>query len=196
MTGPADAADSELAERAARGDQRAYAELVRRHKDGLYRMLRRYAGDPDEAYEAAQEAFIAAWQALGRYDPARPFSAWLRAIAINKARDRGRRSAVRRLLFGARSFEDSGVLAQASGDTAADDRLVERQELAQLDGAIGRLPAGLKAALVLTALDGHSQIAAADILGVTPKAIETRVRRARQILAGQLDRALRPQAGR
>lgn len=96
----AEASDSILARSAAAGDDRAFAVLVRRHKDGLYRLLRRYTGDADEAYEAVHEAFIAAWGALKRYDPQRPFGAWLRTIAINKARDRGRRMVVRRVIFG------------------------------------------------------------------------------------------------
>ena len=102
----AEASDNALAGLAAAGDDRAFAVLVRRHKDPLYRLLRRYTADPDEAYEAVHEAFIAAWDALGRYDPERPFGTWLRTIAINKARDRGRRLAVRRLVFGARGLDD------------------------------------------------------------------------------------------
>ena len=90
MSDAADRSDAELATAAATGDERAYAILVGRHKDALYRLLRRYLGDADEAYEAAHEAFIAAWSALGRYDPERPFGAWLRTIAINKARTAAR----------------------------------------------------------------------------------------------------------
>src|SRR5262249_3512564 len=95
------APDAVLARRAADGDERAFAELVRRRKGPLQRLRRRCAGDPEDAYEAVQEAFIAAWSALRRYDANRPFLAWLRTIALNKARDRGRRAAVRRLVFGA-----------------------------------------------------------------------------------------------
>ena len=94
-----DASDARLARLAAEGDDKAFALLVRRHKEALYRLLRRYTGDADEAYEAAHEAFIAAWGALKRYDPNRSFGAWLRTIAINKARDRGRRMTVRRAIF-------------------------------------------------------------------------------------------------
>ena len=184
--------DSELATRAAAGDQRAYAELVRRHQDGLFRLLRRYCGNPDDAYEAAQEAFIAAWAALARYDPGRPFSSWLRTIAINKARDRGRRAAVRRLLFGTRAFEDSGALDQPAPGQGADAALIERQEVIALDRAISQLPPGLRAPLVLMAFDGLSQREAGDVLGVSAKTVETRVYRARQILAARLDPALRP----
>ena len=159
---------------------------MRRHKEPLFRLLRRYTGNPDEAYEATQEAFIAAWSALRRYDPQRPFVAWLRTIAINKARDRGRRMAVRRLLFGSESFEDSGALALPDLAVAADQAVMNSERLAMLDRAIARLPAALKEALLLTAFDGWSQQEAGDILGVSPKTIETRAYRARKILARTL----------
>jgi RNA polymerase sigma factor (sigma-70 family) len=189
-----DPSDAELAVRAAKGDERAFADLVRRHKEPLYRLLRRYTGDGDEAYEAAHEAFIAAWAAIRRYDPQRPFLAWLRTIAINKARDRGRRTAFRRLLFGADGLEAGSALARPDPAAAADEALVERHDLAALDRAIARLPAPLKEALLLTAFDGWSQQQAGDILGVSAKTIETRVYRARKALARTLDPDLKPKA--
>ena len=63
MSTPAEPSDAALARQAAAGDERAYAALLARHKDRLYGLLRRYLGDPDEAREAAHEAFIAAWGA-------------------------------------------------------------------------------------------------------------------------------------
>ena len=194
MTSDEDPADAVLASRAAQGDERAFAMLVRRHQEPLYRLLRRYTGEADEAYEAAHEAFIAAWAAIRRYDPNRPFVAWLRTIAINKARDRGRRMAFRRLLFGADSLDHSGALDQADPGLAADETLAGREELAILDRAIAGLPASLKEALVLTAFEGWSQQQAGEILGVSAKTIETRAYRARKILAQTLDPALRPKA--
>ena len=186
--------DAVLASSAAEGDERAFAALVRRHKEPLYRLLRHYTGDADEAYEAAHEAFIAAWAAMARYDPQRPFLAWLRTIAINKVRDRGRRRAFRRLIFGTQSVEDSGALGEPDRAIPADEAIMDRQELAKLDRAIARLPASLKEALLLTAFDGWSQREAGDILGVSAKSIETRVYRARKILARSLDPALKPKA--
>jgi RNA polymerase sigma factor (sigma-70 family) len=186
--------DALLAACAAKGDERAFATLVRRHKEPLYRLLRRYTGDADEAYEAAHEAFIAAWAAIERYDPQRPFLAWLRTIAINKARDRGRRMAFRRLLFGVESLEESGALGAPDRSLPAEEALIVRQDLAMLDRAIARLPPALKEALVLTAFDGWSQQEAGDILGVSAKTIETRAYRARKILARTLDPALKPKA--
>ena len=184
--------DSVLASLAATGDERAFATLVHRHKEPLYRLLRRYTGNADEAYEAAHEAFIAAWAALGRYDPKQPFLAWLRTIAINKARDRGRRTAFRRLLFGAQSFDESGALSKPDTAVSADEVMIGRQDMAILDLAIAKLPAALKEALLLTVFDGWSQQEAGDILGVSAKTIETRAYRARKILARTLDPTVKP----
>ena len=192
MNPPDEPSDGELARRAAGGDERAYAQLVGRHKDRLFGLLRRYLGDPEEAREAAHEAFIAAWAALDRYDPARPFGAWLRTIAINKARDRGRRLAFRRLVFGDKPLEGSGAHEQPDPRPNAEAALLERERLARLERAIAQLPASLKEALLLTALEGHSQQQAAEILGVTVKTVETRVYRARRTLAQTLDPTLRP----
>jgi len=195
VTGEAAAADAALAARAARGDQTAFAELVRRHKEPLYRLLRRYTGESDDAYEAAQEAFIAAWSAMARYDPQRPFLTWLRVIAINKVRDRHRRNSFRRMLFGTgRGLEDEAVLAEPDPALPADEQVMEQQDMTTLDRAIAKLPAPLKEALLLTAFDGLTQQEAGQILGVSIKTIETRVHRARKILARTLDPALRPKA--
>ena len=185
--------DSALAALAAGGDQQAFSHLVRRHKDGLYRLLRRYTGNTDEAYEAVQEAFIAAWGALRRYDPERAFLPWLQTIAINKARDRGRRMAVRRLIFGSRGLDDD---AMATADSAAlsDQRVIEDQLARRLDLAISALPGALKEALLLTAFEGYSHPEAGRVLGVSAKTVETRVYRARKLLAERLDADMRPSA--
>lgn len=186
--------DSVLAVKAARGDDRAYAVLVQRHKESLYRLLRRYTGEPDDAYEATHEAFIAAWGALKRYDPERPFAAWLRRIAINKARDLGRRTAVRRFFFGSGKFEDSGALDACDPAQPADETVSDQQDLTALDQAVRQLPDPLRAALLLTAFEERTQQEAADILGVSIKTVEMRVYRARKILAQTLDSSLRPRA--
>ena len=192
MTPPDEPTDADLARQAAGGSERAYAVLVGRHKDRLYGLLRRYLGDPEEAREAAHEAFIAAWAALPRFDPARPFGAWLRTIAINKARDRGRRLAFRRMIFGDRGLEDAGVHEHPDPEPDAEAALLDRERLAQLDRGIARLPTALKEALLLTAIEGLSQQEAAEILGVTVKTVETRIYRARKALAQTLDPSLRP----
>ena len=193
MSVDAEASDTVLARLAAAGDDQAFDRLVRRHKEGVYRLLRRYTADPEEAYEAAHEAFIAAWKALGRYDPSRPFLPWLQTIAINKARDRGRRLVVRRLLLGGAGLGEEAMSAVDPSEPA-DQTVIDQQLARRLDRIIGQLPAALKEALLLTAFEGYSQYEAGRMLGVSAKTIETRVYRARKLLAQRLDDDMRPSA--
>lgn len=188
----AEASDADLARSAAGGDDKAFAVLVRRHKEPLYRLLRRYTGDSEDAYEAVHEAFIAAWSAMKRYDPNRSFGAWLRTIAINKVRDRGRRMLVRRALFGSRDLDDAEVLETADTTPSAEQDVLQDEQARRLDRFVSRLPAALKEALILTAFEGYSQQETAQMLGVSVKTIETRVYRARKLLIDQLDPDMRP----
>lgn len=179
--------DADLARRAAAGEERAFSLLMGRHKEPLYRFTRRLTGDADQAYEATQQAFVAAWGAIGRYDARRPFDVWLRAIALNKVRDLSRRRAVRRLFTGG----DDEAVAVADPSRSAEDRLIERERLTALDRAIARLPDGLKAPLVLTVFEGRSHAEAGSILGLNAKAVEVRVYRAKKRLGRMLEVAAR-----
>lgn len=187
----AGASDSALALLAAAGDNQAFSTLVRRHKEGLYRLLRRYTGNSDEAYEAVHEAFIAAWRALGKYDPERSFLPWLQTIAINKARDRNRRMVLRRLVFGSNGLEGEAA-SRADTGLVPDQSVMNDQVARRLDLEISRLPTSLKEALLLTAFEGCSHIEAGELLGVSSKTIETRVYRARKLLAERLGDDMRP----
>jgi len=175
-----DDSDAVLAARALTGDRSAFNHIVRRHQEPLYRFIRRYVGDADEAYDLLQETFVSAWQALGRYDPARPAATWLRRIALNKCRDWGRRRVVRRFFYRARALDETTPAPEASADDA------NEAALTRLDRAIAALPGQLKEPLLLTAFEGLSQAAAGEALGISAKAVETRVYRARKLLAGAL----------
>ena len=187
MTGPDADTDSDIVRRARAGDQRAFTLLMGRHKHWVYRFVRRYVGDADEAYDVVQDAFVAAMSNLHRYDPGRPFDAWLRRIALNKCRDRARRDAVRRAFgLSRKGPEDTEQVADPSA--GADRMLASGSALKTLDRAIAALPAALKEPLVLTALEGLSQKEAGLILGLSAKAVEVRVYRAKRFLAETLDR--------
>lgn len=178
--------DEQLAASAVAGDERAFARLIARHKDALYRFIRRYTGDPDEAYDLLQEAFAAAWTALRRYDSGRSFPTWLRSIALNKCRDWSRRRMVRRWLT--RSDPLDGRIGMNIRDATLSPEMsvLETQRLSRLDRAIADLPPALKEPLILTALDELSQEEAGRVLGLTAKAVELRVYRARRALAAAL----------
>lgn len=179
--------DADLVRRARAGEQRAFSLLLTRHKHWLYRFIRRYVGDSEEAYDVLQDAFVAAMANLSRFDPSRPFEAWLRRIALNKCRDRARREAVRRAFgLSRRGPEETESVA----DTAAiaDQTLAAGHAIQALEKAIAALPAALKEPLVLTVLEGLSHRDAGLLLNLSAKAVEVRVYRARRLLAETLDR--------
>ena len=172
--------DGALAIRAAAGDEQAFEALVGRHKVALYRLARRYVGDADDADDIVQASFVSAWGALKRYDPTRGFAAWLRTIALNKCRDHGRRAVVRRLLM--IPVPASTVDFIADPQPGAEAELIAQEELAILNRAIVRLPRALKEPLLLTVFAGLNQAEAGRELGISAKAVETRVYRARRAL--------------
>lgn len=184
---PATANDS-LARRAQRGDRDAFTALMVQHKEALYRFVRRRISDGDEAYDVVQEAFVSAWGAIERFDPERPFAAWLRSIALNKCRDHARRRTVRSGLLG-RCADGAAERVRDEAPSPEED-VIARDDLVRLRNAVASLPRHLREALTLTAIDGLSQTVAADMLGCSVKAVEYRVHRAREIVANALEAGL------
>ncbi len=176
---PGEREDAQLAADALAGDDHAFAALMTRHKTGVYHFVRRYVGDADEAHDLLQDTFVAAWSALAGYDPTRPMGAWLRRIALNKCRDWSRRRLVRRFFYLAEPLDKQAQdrLADAPGDAAGEI------QMRRLDRAIAALPASLKEPLILTAFEGLSHKEAGEVLGLSAKAVETRIRRAKSALA-------------
>lgn len=176
----ADSLDAALVRSARTGDPGAQRALVERYRETVYRLARSATGDPDEALDITQEAFIAAFGALNRFDSGRSFKAWISAITLNKCRDWARRRAVRRFM---------GLpMPEQAADWIADDApsaqtlAADRAELAATARAIAELPASLKDVLILCTVEGLSQQATATTLGISVKAVETRLARARKKL--------------
>lgn len=179
------AADAALAHAALTGDQAAYAALMRRHREAVFRLARHHAGDEGEALDITQEAFIAAFAALRRFDGQRPFRAWILRITLNKCRDLGRRRKVRHLLTFARPIEEAATIADPAPDPEA--ALQSARAVAVIRREVQALPPRLREPLILCAIEGLSQDEAAELLGVSRKAIETRIYRARQKLSALLE---------
>lgn len=173
---------SNLPARAAAGDRAAFSGLMRQTKAALFRLVRRYVGDEQDAYDLLQDTYAAAWLSIRRYDPQRPFEAWIRTIALNKCRDWSRRRFVRRLVRGSADLSSPEAMAIPDGADPADQQMDANSELARLNHEMNRLPSHLLAPLLLTAIEGRSQSETAGILGITAKAVETRLARARRKL--------------
>ncbi len=177
MLNLADCTDGELAALALGGRQAAYSELMARHRAAAFRLARHHCGDDDAALDVTQQSFIAAFSALDRYDHTRPFRHWLARIVINKAHDWARRRKVRQFFAFARPLDEAREIAEPAPD--AERQASDRQQLQKTMAAISDLPARLKEVLVLRTIEGLSQVETAEVLGVSEKAVETRLYRAR-----------------
>ncbi|MBA4000493.1 MAG: RNA polymerase subunit sigma-24 [Brevundimonas sp.] len=155
-------------------------------KGDLHRFVARYVGDPDEALDLTQETYAAAWLSIRRYDPDRPFGAWLRTIALNKCRDWSRRRRVRRLVRGVMSLDAPEAMAVGDPVPAAEARADDRRRVERLNLALRELPDGQRAPLLLAVLEGRSHAEIGQILGLSSKAVELRIARARKALLDRL----------
>lgn len=182
--------DATLVRGVLAGEAQAARALVERHREAIYRIARAATGDAEEAFDITQEAFVAAFSALSRYDLERPFRGWIAAIALNKCRDRARRLSVRQFL----GLPMPDNLAEWIADDAPspETQAANRQELVATACALAALPSSLKDVLILRTIEGLSQQETADALGISAKAVETRLYRARQKLSEMVRGEPRP----
>lgn len=163
------------------GRQAGFTALMDAHRNAVFRMARGHLGNETDALDVTQESFVAAFLALHRYDPARPLRAWILRIALNKCHDWTRRRKVRRFFAFALPLEHAAHVADGGHDP--EQALASRHEVSRIHATIAALPDALKEPLLLCALEGLSQEEAAAILGISRKAVETRIYRARQKLS-------------
>ncbi len=176
--------DRHLVELVVKGDRGAFARLISPQTGRLLTLAARMLGSSAEGEDAVQDALASVWIARSKLDPLRPIAPFLTTIVLNKCRDRLRRRKVAGFVGLGPSFDELPVADEGPDPEAV---AVSRDTLARLRNEIERLPIRLREALVLVAVDDRSQIEAADLLGVTEKAVETRVYRARKQLREKLD---------
>lgn len=176
--------DGELAVLALGGRQAAYRTLMDRYRASVFRLARGQTGSDDVALDITQQSFIAAFAALRRYDGQRPFRHWIARIALNKCRDHARRQKVRAFFSFALPAEAADSLPDGGID--AERQIEGREALARAMAAIAQLPPRLKEVLVLRTIEELSQAETAQLLGVSEKAVETRLYRARAKLSEAL----------
>lgn len=180
----AEAEDGILTALALSGEADAYRRLMLRHRDPVYRLIRAQIEDADAALDLVQESFVAAFANLHRYDPARPFRFWILRIALNKSRDWRRRRTVRSFFTRALSIEEGVHIADTMPGPEAE--VAGRQEMAKVRRAIDELPDNLRSVLLLRTVEAMSQTDVAALLGLSEKAVETRLYRARLKLTEKL----------
>jgi RNA polymerase sigma factor (sigma-70 family) len=178
-------ADRELMRRLQAGDEAALGGLMERWELPVKRVLARMVFNATEAADLAQETFVRVWQQRERFRPDAEFRPWLFAIAVNLARNRLRWWRRRPEVELAEWTEDE----RADSTAGPGAKRLEREErAAAVRDAIAALPIDLREALVLFEYEEMSQADIAAAVGATPKAVETRIHRAKEKLRAALKR--------
>jgi RNA polymerase sigma factor (sigma-70 family) len=168
------------------GEERALNTLIERHHEGLYRFVFRHIANEDDAIELTQKAFVRAYLNIQKFRPTAKFVTWLYHIALNLCRDYARSPAYRHLsktISTDLSVEGSERQRPLISNLLGPDKQTQdREKLRAVVEAISELPQDLKNPLILTALEGYSHADAAELLGISPKAVEMKVYRARKLL--------------
>lgn len=171
--------DGTLARAVARGEREAIAALTRRCLPVVHAVARRLLNDPAEAEDVAQETFIKVWRAIERFDPERArLETWVARIATNACYDRLRKRRESQI--------DEDHPERADGAPDAEGLLAAGGSTDRVREAIAALPPRQRTALELCSLRDHTNIEAADILGVSVEAVESLLARARRTLKSVL----------
>ena len=172
--------DAKQAAAAAVGDFDAFRRLVERHGPALQSFCRRAVGDERDAEDICQEVFVRVWRALPAYGERGQFRAWLWRVAMNACRDRLRARRRRGRWLCEYSAETAGDMNAA--DCSPAEAAAARADLERLSRGLALLPERLRAPLVLTAVEQLTHAECAEVLGLSVRAVEARVFRARQRL--------------
>jgi RNA polymerase sigma-70 factor (ECF subfamily) len=171
------------------GDDLALNELMERWQKPLHSFILRYVGNHRDSIELAEETFVRVYQHRSRFNFKSKFSTWLLTIAANLCRHHARWRKRHPII----SLDDAASIGEVSDKNlfvSAEEipsALASRTELARLvKEEIEKLPHDLKTAVLLFAYDNLSYAEIGVILGCTPKAVETRLYRARKLLAKTL----------
>ncbi len=166
---------------AQQGDRQAFGELVELHRPGVLNVVYRMCGDPLLAEEAAQEAFIRAWQNIRGYNPRFVFRNWVYRIALNAATDVLRRRTETIVV------EAEPLTADVDGPEASMER---NEQIEQVRQAVLSLPPASRAALILREYEGMTYQEIADALDIPIGTVMSRLNYARSQIRQILRRYL------
>jgi RNA polymerase sigma-70 factor (ECF subfamily) len=177
--------DEAIVRRVRAGETELYELLVRRHNQRLYRTARAVLRDEDEAEDVVQEAYVAAFVHLDRFQGRSAFSTWITRIALHAALAR-RRRARRQEPVEPALLEEIPTMS----DTNPASQVESRELGALLTEAVERLSGSLRLVYVLREVEGLSVEETARVLEITPENVKVRLHRARRALRQDLGRRM------
>jgi len=177
-------ADSALAVRARDGDGHAFTELVRRHKEQVYRITFRILRDRDDAEDVTQVTFVRAFRSLLKYKEEFPFHPWLYRIALNASltqiEKRKRHKAV--------DIEQvpERLIPRPGGEESALDAVGRREMVGRIQKALPELAEDQRIVFLLRVNEGLSYDQIAETLEIPRGTVMSRLSRAREALRKRL----------
>lgn len=166
------ATETQLVFLAQQGDRNAFGELVRRHYNGVVRVVYSMCGDAGLAEDATQEAFIRAWVNLPSFQPTAPLKNWLYRIGINAALDVLRKKPEE-------SIDESQVSMIPDQNQNPETALVEKERLVMVQQAMQELPEASRSVLVLREYGELSYQEIAKVLDIPVGTVMSRLNYAR-----------------
>ena len=167
---------------ARKGDPDAFAELVRLYEKKVFALTTRLCGNPDDAAEAAQEAFLSAWQGLPNFRGEASFSTWLYRLTHNACTDLLRREGRHRAAAGP-SFNDEESIVTVADPTPSPQEQVEEKDLRRhLEEGLASLSPEYREVLVLREIHQRSYDEIAQILSLDLGTVKSRISRGRKQL--------------
>ena len=174
--------EQELLTKAAKGSRDAFGELVRRYEKKVLTLSNRLCGNPDDGADAAQEAFVSAWQGLPRFRGDANFSTWLYRLTSNACMDLLRRRQRRDAHAGA-SLNDGETPPDIPDTAPSPQELAERRELRQeLRDALQTLSPEHRQILILREIHQLSYDEIGQALSLDAGTVKSRIHRARDSL--------------
>ena len=174
----AEPSDGGLVERVRLGDGRAFELLVRRHDRRAFSLAFRLLSHREDAEDVVQESFVAALEALDRFDATRPFGPWFYRIVVNRSLN-ARKARARRSM--------EAIPEDSPARTASPERRVEVAEArAKVSAALGSLSERQRAVVEMIELEGFSGPEVAEILGIPEGTVRWHLHGARKALRAAL----------
>jgi len=185
--------DQLLVERVQKGDKRAFDLLIQKYQHRIVSLVTRYVSDSSEAQDVAQEAFIKAYRAIGRFRGDSAFYTWLYRIAINTAKNwivaKNRRPPSSDI--DASDAEQYGMSSRLKETSTPENELLREEIERTVYDTIASLPEDLRTAIMLREMDGMSYEEIAVTMECPIGTVRSRIFRAREAI----DEKLKPLIG-
>jgi len=186
------AGDAELVAHALARDGRAFRAIMTRYNQRLYRLARGIVGRAGEAEDVVQEAYVRAFGRLETFRGDSALSTWLSRIVINEALGRLRKQKREGKVTDLETVQAEIIQFPGNAGDDPERTMAQRQILHLVEEATDKLPMAFRSVFVARVIEGLSMEETAELLGIKPETVKTRLYRARQMVRKELDARIGP----